>query len=1183
MAVIGEASIVIKPVTSGFASGLKKGLAAGSKEVQSSGARLGDDFTKNFNRGMQRRRLFGPQWFRQADMAAKRLTSLVRIGRVLGPALAFLGGAVASLGAGFFMLGSAVGAASPALIVLPASLLAIAQAAIVLKAAFAGVGKAISAGLNAGGGGGAGNGEAVANALEQVADARERLARAYEDAAERIADANDKIVDAENDYIDAQADSVKAANNLSRAREEALEDLQQLRFETEDAAISEGKARLEFEKSRESLQRVQDLPPNSRARREAELAFAEADLNLRRAIDTNADLKKAESAATAAGVEGSDKVLSAKEELADARQREADAANAVAEAIADAAKVERDALRSIADAQTALARALEDVEKAKKSGASGSDAYADALAKLSPAAQDFVKYMVDIFIPTLKEIRDVAATNLFPKLTTALETLRTKLFTQGFKDNIAGTASVLGDVAIELANVVTTTENIDRLDRIWETNDGLIRNFGSAVGNLYESFLILLDAARPLITEFGNWTKEVTGSWKETLKAKEKTGELQQAFKDAGDVAKDIIEIIKNVAGGLFDMGKAAMGPGSGGQMLIDAMKEGSQKFKDFTGSADGQNKLEEYFKKAAENALAVSGLIGEIAKQIGKLGDNEGVGILAGKLQEAVKIFGEVGEKLTDPAIANALGDTAIIFAELMNALTESGGIATFFETLNKLLTPIKDFFMSDIGQQTLKIVGPILATLSAIGLVASTASFFFKAAIGTVGKVFGLANTLLNVFLGKQLAGVVRYKIFSFAVEAQYWAMKQIKLAAFYVQYGLYSLYHWVKEGIKLAAFYVSYAAYSAAHWAKEAIKSAAFYLQYGILAAAHWVAEALRTAAFYVQYGIYAAAHWIAETARSVAHWIAEALRMAAFYIQYAAASVAHWAAEAVRAIAGWVAETARMVAFYVSYAASAVAHWAAEALRSIAGWAAEKLRMVAFYVSYAASAVARWAAEALRSIAGWAAETARMVAFYVAYALASVAYWAAQTARAVAYWAVMKAQSAAFFVAAIAKALVFNAVMLLNPIFLIVAVIALIVAGFVTLYQKYKPFRDAVQDVVDYFKTIWDLAKKVGGAVGKFFGGGGGGGGATAMAEGGVVRPSRYGTLAVIGEAGRSERVEPLDPNGLSNRDKAMINMMSGGGGGAGPTINVYPSEGMDERQLAAVVSRQLAFQMRKGSM
>ena len=83
----------------------------------------------------------------------------------------------------------------------------------------------------------------------------------------------------------------------------------------------------------------------------------------------------------------------------------------------------------------------------------------------------------------------------------------------------------------------------------------------------------------------------------------------------------------------------------------------------------------------------------------------------------------------------------------------------------------------------------------------------------------------------------------------------------------------------------------------------------------------------------------------------------------------------------------------------------------------------------------------------------------------------------------------------------------------------------------------------------------------------------------LAEGGVVRPSAGGTLARIGEAGRPERVEPLDPDGLSKRDKAMIQMLSGGAGGM--TINVYPSQGMDESELANMVSRQIAFQLRRG--
>ncbi len=84
----------------------------------------------------------------------------------------------------------------------------------------------------------------------------------------------------------------------------------------------------------------------------------------------------------------------------------------------------------------------------------------------------------------------------------------------------------------------------------------------------------------------------------------------------------------------------------------------------------------------------------------------------------------------------------------------------------------------------------------------------------------------------------------------------------------------------------------------------------------------------------------------------------------------------------------------------------------------------------------------------------------------------------------------------------------------------------------------------------------------------------------LGEGGTVFPRPGGTFAQIAEAGRPERVEPLDPDGLSNRDKAIIRELSGGANGT--TINVYPSAGMDERELANMVSRKLAFEIRKGA-
>lgn len=62
----------------------------------------------------------------------------------------------------------------------------------------------------------------------------------------------------------------------------------------------------------------------------------------------------------------------------------------------------------------------------------------------------------------------------------------------------------------------------------------------------------------------------------------------------------------------------------------------------------------------------------------------------------------------------------------------------------------------------------------------------------------------------------------------------------------------------------------------------------------------------------------------------------------------------------------------------------------------------------------------------------------------------------------------------------------------------------------------------------------------------------------MAGGGIVRATPGGVLSLIGEAGRHERVEPLDRQGLSTRDRALIAALSdGGGGGGGRTeVRVY---------------------------
>jgi hypothetical protein len=77
----------------------------------------------------------------------------------------------------------------------------------------------------------------------------------------------------------------------NRSLQEARRQLRALRFDAEEAALSEKEAALNLERAREELARVQDLPPDSRVRREVELQFQQAELAYRRAKARNAEVR----------------------------------------------------------------------------------------------------------------------------------------------------------------------------------------------------------------------------------------------------------------------------------------------------------------------------------------------------------------------------------------------------------------------------------------------------------------------------------------------------------------------------------------------------------------------------------------------------------------------------------------------------------------------------------------------------------------------------------------------------------------------------------------------------------------------------------------------------------------------------------------------------------------------------
>jgi hypothetical protein len=78
----------------------------------------------------------------------------------------------------------------------------------------------------------------------------------------------------------------------NRALQDARRQLQALKFDAEAAALSEQEAALNLERAREELARVQDLPPDSRVRREVELQFQQAELSYRQAKARNKQVRE---------------------------------------------------------------------------------------------------------------------------------------------------------------------------------------------------------------------------------------------------------------------------------------------------------------------------------------------------------------------------------------------------------------------------------------------------------------------------------------------------------------------------------------------------------------------------------------------------------------------------------------------------------------------------------------------------------------------------------------------------------------------------------------------------------------------------------------------------------------------------------------------------------------------------
>jgi hypothetical protein len=708
MAIVGEASIVVRAIGTRVKSDITDIFKGLDRVGGGAGANFGKKFSDGFNKsgatnsvgkladGLRR-------MYPEAERAREAWQKLVKTGFVLGPTITGLVGSISALIGSFVSIAGAAGAAGASLVVLGNIMSAMGLAMLSAKIALGGVMQALGA-MGKGGG-------AAAKNTDAIRAAQERLAMVIEGNQEALINANKSVTDAQN--------------NLNDAFAAGREELQQLGFAAEEAALAELGAGLDLERAREQLARVQDLPPNSRIRREAELAFAQAELQYREAIDTNADLAAEQEKYAESGIEGTEQVIRAREELAEAE--------------ANLARVVRDGLRQQIEAERALAEAR------KQSTAGGG---ADPFEGLTQSQKEFVKEVYKLK-PLFEAVQEQVAKAFLPLLSGAITTFATKVL-PSIGDGLAKIAGELGKASVRFADFLASAEGMELVNTFFDNSAKLIRPMADAFGLLMQIFIRLMNAAAPVAERFVNWIVEGFENFNNYLKDLDKDGSLAQFFKDAGDAAAEFGAYFGEVFRLIGQIIGANLGEGSPGREMVVWLTDGLRAANDLRDGV-GASGLKDYFAAVNENVKPMLEFLGQMGRILIDMGANPAIGQVFEILKQAEPSIRKIAIALLEagPSIAELVVQLLRIFA----AFTDTGQITAFFDTLTKIATVVADVVEQAWFQKLLEQIGPLLATFLALQTVLNVVKFGFMVLIGSLIGLLTVAAPLVSIF--KLLSG--------------------------------------------------------------------------------------------------------------------------------------------------------------------------------------------------------------------------------------------------------------------------------------------------------------------------------------------------------------------------------------------------------------------------------------------
>lgn len=385
-------------------------------------------------------------------------------------------------------------------------------------------------------------------------------------------------VAAHNSLRNAVVDEARAQEEVGNARRDALNDLRNLNNELRGSVLNEAQAILDLQKARDRLAKGGFTDQNDQL--QARLDVAKAEQNILDVRERNVQLQQKASEAGRKGVEGSDRV--------------------------------RDALENVVRAQQAIATAQQAIADTASAGAASK--FNDLLAQLSPNARNFVEAIAGLRGP-MHDLKNMVQDTMFSGLGTAFTdmfnsigptvTLGMRAIAQGLNRNI-----------LQVFDSLKSPQGVNIIERILGGTASTQQALTKLVDPLVRGLGTLMAAGAEHMPQFVNLMEKLLTRFATFIETADKSGALDN-FMDRGITSLErMIEIGLNLVKIMNDLGNAF-----GGDLLRN-IQDLTTKWHTFLSSQQGQDKLKAFIKEAADLWGKWKPVLKDLPDLLGAIGD---------------------------------------------------------------------------------------------------------------------------------------------------------------------------------------------------------------------------------------------------------------------------------------------------------------------------------------------------------------------------------------------------------------------------------------------------------------------------------------------------------------------------------------------------------------------------------